>query len=226
MWQELKRMLLDIFYPRSCPGCGTQVQEEGLLCPACRAGLLEPRTVVPESVGCRHLDGLFFLFHYEGGIREGLHQAKFGRRREVLAPLAYEWARGMEQEALLNWGPELARAVAVVPIPTDEGRRKERGYDIPEEIFRGWCGQRGFVWLPVLRRMRPTLPQYALSVEARKENIRGSLGLVPGCSVPPVVVLADDIVTSGTTVEEAARVLKAAGAERVYAVALASGMGK
>lgn len=60
MWQELKRLLLDIFYPRSCPGCGTQVQEEGLLCPACRAGLLEPRTVVPESVGCRHLDRLFF----------------------------------------------------------------------------------------------------------------------------------------------------------------------
>ena len=78
MWQELKRLLLDIFYPRSCPGCGTQVQEEGLLCPACRAGLLEPRTVVPESVGCRHLDGLFFSFIMKGASGKGCTRPSLG----------------------------------------------------------------------------------------------------------------------------------------------------
>ena len=68
----------------------------------------------------------------------------------------------------------------------------------------------------------PAKPQFNLSPAERKENIRGCFALAPEASMPDMVLLCDDICTTGATLEEAAKVLKQGGVKRVYGLALAS----
>ena len=160
MWQELKQALLDIFHAQAVNFAGPRSRRKGCCVRRAGRGSWSPGRWCRKVWGAGTWTGCFFSFIMKGASGKGCTRPSLGAAGGAGAA-GYEWARGMEQEALLNWGPELARAVAVVPIPTDEGRRKERGYDIPEEIFRGWCGQRGFVWRPVFGATHAlTAPQY------------------------------------------------------------------
>ena len=107
----------------------------------------------------------------------------------------------------------------VVSVPTDVQRRKQRGYDIPEAVFKNALAQHG-VWQPdVLARIKATTPQYGLTPGERRSNVRGCFevrGSVSGAKI----LLVDDILTTGATLDEAAKTLKQAGAKSVYALTL------
>lgn len=120
-------------------------------------------------------------------------------------------ARGMESRGAVELGVGTGPAVAVVPISPDEGRRKERGHDIPEEIFRAGVVM-GFVAAGAAAHAASRRP----STHRRwrpKENIQFA-GAGAWVHVPPGSGAGGRYRTM-TTVEIAARVLKAAGAERV-----------
>ena len=223
MFQQLIQLLSDIFYPHTCPGCGRPVAGRALLCDTCRQGILNPRRLQQDPIQWPHLSGLFFLFNYEGGIREALRFVKFSHREDLLPGLAWEWEQGLREQDLFQWKlPEDIR-VSFVPIPTDASRARLRGYEIPEEIFRHWCLAQGYTWDPLLLRIKATKPQFSLSPKERKENIRDCFALSRQTKLPDIVVLMDDIATTGATLEEAGKILRKAGIKYVYAAALASG---
>ena len=223
MLSSILALLHSLFYPHSCPGCGEEVRGKGVLCDSCRRGIWHPRSFQPLSLDCPHLDGLFFLMDYAGGIQKALQMAKFRGREDLLPRLAEEWRQGVLREQRFHWHlvPEI-RLVAT-GIPTDPVRKKQRGYDLPEEIFRPWCRQEGYLWENLLIRNRSTQPQYGLTPEERKKNIKGCFTLARQENLPDIVLLCDDICTTGSTLEEAARTLKRGGVKKVYALALASG---
>lgn len=223
MFQQIIQLLNDIFYPHTCPGCGRVVSGKALLCDGCRQGILNPRHLERDPVLWPQLSGLFFLFNYEGGIRKALQLVKFSHREDLLAGLAWEWEQGLQEGALLQWQIPREVTLAIVPVPTAPGRVRERGYDIPEEIFQPWCSKMGYLWRPLLLRTRDTKPQFSLSAKERKENLRECFAIRSGESLPDIAILVDDIVTTGTTLEEAAKVLKKAGVKYIYGAALASG---
>ncbi len=222
MVSALLSLLSDLFYPHACPGCGEGVPGMLALCGRCRAGVYHPRPFHPGSLGCPHLDGLFFLFDYAGAIQEALHKAKFDKREDLLPRLAREWQEGVEKEDRFSWQLPAEVQLAVTAIPTDPARRKQRGYDVPEEIFRPWARKSGYRWAALLQRVRSTRPQFDLTPAERKANIQGCFALAPEAVLPDIVLLCDDICTTGTTLEEAARVLKQGGVKKVYGLALAS----
>lgn len=222
MVSTLFSLLSDLFYPHNCPGCGEPVPGPLALCDRCREGVYHPRPFHPDSLGCPHLDGLFFLFDYAGAIQEALHKTKFEKREDLLPRLAREWQAGVAREGRFAWQLPAEVDLGVTAIPTDPVRRKQRGYDVPEEIFRPWALKNGYRWAPLLQRIRPTRPQFSLTPAERKENIRGCFALAPEALMPDIVLLCDDICTTGATLEEAARVLKQGGAQKVYGLALAS----
>ena len=91
MFSSFVRLLQSLFYPHGCPGCGEEVREPGVLCGRCREKIWHPRSFHPESLGCPHVDGLFFLLDYAGAIQKALWMAKFRGREDLLPRLGEEW---------------------------------------------------------------------------------------------------------------------------------------
>ena len=133
-------------------------------------------------------------------------------------------------QLLVHWrGRQLTDlgAQLVVPIPMHWSRRLERGINSPE-ILAHCLGRH--LGIPVRRRLlvqtRRTALQATLKPGQRFQNIRGAFGLRSKCRLEGVsVLLVDDVLTTGATGSEAAKVLKRAGAAHVAVAALARGQG-
>lgn len=115
--------------------------------------------------------------------------------------------------------PTLAAAPrpdALLPLPLHRRRLRQRGYDQALELARP-LGRA--LALPVLdtrlQRRRHTAPQSELGAKARQANLRGAFALAPGPPLPAHVALLDDVMTTGATLAEAARLLRRAGVARV-----------
>ena len=114
----------------------------------------------------------------------------------------------------------------MVPVPLDQHKLAERGFNQTELIFKTWAKRQQFIWLDCLERLRPTQPQWELNKKARQANISGAFRVIPDDTVRLQgrdVFIVDDIFTTGITLAECARSLKKAGANRVYGLVLASG---
>ena len=114
------------------------------------------------------------------------------------------------------------RPGALVPVPLHPSRLRQRGYDQALEIARAFARHGG---LPVrsdaLRRVRATAAQTTLDAAARRANLGGAFVLRPGAGLPAHVALVDDVMTTGATLHECARVLRSGGVARVDAWCLA-----
>lgn len=187
--------------------CGAET-DRGVFCPQCRASAL---TLTPMP-GLKHLDGAVMGYKYDGVLKDLLHKLKFENESKFLQPLA-------EEAAFLAQAYTPGGFNMVVSVPTDAARRKQRGFDIPESVFAGALAVKG-TWRPqVLARVRATAPQYGLTPDKRRSNVRGCFkvqGNVSGVKI----LLVDDILTTGATLDEAAKALKQAGAASVYALTL------
>ena len=148
---------------------------------------------------------------YDGSLRAIVHAFKYDGRRSLAAPLAgLMRARG---------AAVLAGADAAVPVPLHASRRRERGFDQAADLAR-------HIGLPVvhaLGRVRPTAVQASLPGGRRHANVRDAFAptsgaiRLRGC----VVVLVDDVSTTGATLEACARALGGAGVREIRALTAA-----
>lgn len=162
--------------------------------------------------GLLNLDGAVMGYKYSGALKEMLHKLKFEGESKFLQPLA-------EEAAFLAQAYSESSFDMVVSVPTDAARRRQRGFDIPESIFAGALAVKG-AWQPqVLARIKATAPQYGLAPDKRRSNVRGCFA-VQGDVCGAKILLVDDILTTGATLDEAAKILKQAGAKSVYALTL------
>lgn len=162
--------------------------------------------------GLLNLDGAVMGYKYSGTLKEMLHKLKFEGENKFLQPLA-------EEAVFLAQAYSESGFDMVVSVPTDAQRRKQRGYDIPEAVFKNALAQHGVWHHDVLARVKPTTPQYGLTPGERRSNVRGCFK-VQGDVRGAKILLVDDILTTGATLEEAAKALKQAGAKSVYALTL------
>lgn len=196
-----------MFFVQSCSVCNAET-ESGVFCPACRRCEL----LLEAMPGLLSLDGAVMGYKYSGALKEMLHKLKFEGESKFLQPLA-------EEAVFLAQAYGESGFDMVVSIPTDAARRRQRGFDIPESIFAGALAVKG-AWQPqVLTRIKVTAPQYGLAPGERRSNVRGCFA-VQGDVRGAKILLVDDILTTGATLEEAAKTLKSAGAKSVYALTL------
>ena len=103
----------------------------------------------------------------------------------------------------------------IVPIPLSNGRIRGRGFNQSMEIARPVSRKLGIPLKPgLLERIRNTPPQSKLDIRERRRNIRNAFRF-NGKASPGHVAIIDDVVTTGSTVNEAARILRLAGAKRI-----------
>lgn len=163
---------------------------------------------------------------YTGVLRTAILLLKFRRRerlgRRLGALLAQVW--DSVEELRDDSKP------VVVPVPLHPARQRERGFNQAELLTSGLGrGLKRMAQQPGpevdasrVRRTRATVPQTGLSLAARRENVRGVFAVTSSERVRDrLVVLVDDVMTTGATLSACARALKRAGAARVVALALA-----
>lgn len=184
--------------PAGCPRCALPLAPEaaaGGICPSCRDA--------PPA-----LDRCFALFSYQPPVDQWIQALKFGR------DLAAGRLMGQLLAAHVPARPE--SNARLLPVPLHPGRLRQRGYNQSREIARpllrkGWQACRADC-----RRTRHTAAQSALPAGRRRQNLRGAFSVRTDLSGIHIV-LVDDVMTTGATLNELALALKAAGAERVDA---------
>jgi len=210
--------LLDLFYPPKCPVCKTGVEEQGAWCPACLRKIVSVREIRVVQHQLVALDSCRVVCEYTGVLKRLIHDMKFRRQRKVATCLGWLIGEYIEHD-------EYSFIDGVLPVPLHWQRLAERGYNQSECIFESWVMKRNMNWMPgVLVRNRHTIPQWELNHMARQTNIKDAFVLRDAMRVKNKnILLVDDIVTTGMTFDECAKVLKQGGASQVHALAVASG---
>jgi len=157
---------------------------------------------------------------YDGGLRELILLLKYGRVRPAAGVLGR-----MLAEVIQGFGNEFRSAV-VVTVPLHGSKLRQRGFNQAEEIARAALKSldRGELKLAtrVLERRCATNSQTGLTDRQRQQNVRGAFAVTsPGEIAGADVLLVDDVFTTGATVSECARVLRRAGADRVFVATVA-----
>jgi len=151
---------------------------------------------------------------FDDYYRRLIHAFKFENRRDCGDFL------GLRLGALVARDPRALAIEAVVPVPLHRARRRERGFNQSELLALAVAGAIGRPVLRDLVRVRNTKSQTVLDGRRRKENVAGAF-TVRGAQSPQVVLLVDDVLTTGATIRECALALTETGAKRIFGAVVA-----
>jgi len=236
---DLFSRILDFVFPAACSYCRSPLGDsgnphfcnacwsdfsplQGPVCPSCGKpfGSSEALTDSPEHecLSCRkdapHYDQALAAGLFEGPLREAIHVYKYRPVRSLGKPLSL-WMAGQVRVTI-----PLDMAM---PVPLHKKRLRQRGFNQALLLAHG-VSERFKMPLNYdnLVRSRYTRPQVELSGRERAENVRGAFSLIhPAGVCEKRILLIDDVFTTGSTMNECAKVLKDAGAVSVTVFTLA-----
>ena len=218
-----KRPATDRRLPFFCRGCWGRVQPiDSPVCPRCGRPF-DSLLALAASPGhlcgpCRKKPPTFDLalspYRYEGVLEKAIHLFKYRRRDRLATPLA---------DLMLVWMDRLPPVSLVMPVPLHPSRLRSREFNQALLLADRLADRLG---LPLsfeqLVRVRPTRPQTELDRKERARNVRRAFAVrEPAGLTGQHVLLVDDVLTTGATVNECARVLRRAGVESVTVLTLA-----
>jgi ComF family protein len=221
--------VLDLIFPKICLGCGKEgryvcldclakVRLTKPICPYCGKASIDGFTHVKcaKKLG---LDGLTAIWEYEGVVRKAILALKYKYSTLVGQELSDCFISTLQSQytkyAILN-------TFTLVPIPLFWHRENTRGFNQSIEVGRAVASQMGWKFMPdQLIRKKSTVPQVELSGEARRQSLKGVFSLNSSSQIPDSIMLFDDVFTTGSTLSEAAKVLKRAGVEKVWGLTIA-----
>lgn len=225
--RELWTGIVDALYPLGCRLCGAALEQDTLACPAhpleldrasprCGRCAAQLAPALPDGglcPACRREAPAFERALCVGSYRSGLHDwllaFKHGGRRDLALPLAALLAARLTEEGAHG---------LLVPVPLHPLRQFERGYDQAALLAAELARRTGLRCAAALARTRATRPQGSALSLSRVSNVRGAFRLrrfARRALAGQEVWLVDDVLTSGSTADECARVLLRAGAVRV-----------
>lgn len=228
MWKAL----LEIIFPPMCLLCARRSREKGF-CGECRAHLEKQRIAAPACLICGtpfpsskavdhacgrclkaqpHFTAARSAFAYDGHVLDAIHRFKYAGDTSLARPLAAEALGALGSSARF----------LVVPVPLHPQKLRARGFNQSLLIAREISRLTSFpLCYGNLKRARNTHQQVGLKTDERKRNVSGAFTLEnPALFRGKKALLVDDVMTTGATINECARLLKGSGAE-VFALTVA-----
>lgn len=204
---EIAEEALALLLAAGCPGCD---RTGTLLCDGCRRMLIAVplTTITPEGLP------VHAALPYEGVVARCIRRVKEEGSTMLARPLGQALSAVLSERAPLD--------ALLVPVPTSAAAFRRRGYRVPELLIQ----RAGHRVDRLLRQSRRTHDQRGLDRTARAQNVAGSLRARGIDGAGRGVVIVDDVVTTGATIDEAARALRTAGFTPLCAVALAATPGR
>ncbi|MBI5118834.1 ComF family protein [Candidatus Poribacteria bacterium] len=239
---EFVLSLKNLFLPALCHKCGERIlTEENLyFCETCwatidlvrepkcpRCGRPHPRRPgfeAPESFVCLEcaeqkswVERTHAAALHAGVLRDAIHLLKYRRKRLIAVPLSRLILETVFKEI------DAAAYDAIIPVPLHRSRLRRRGYNQSDLIARNLCAVLGATHLPILKRVKDTASFSMLGAQQRRNQIKDAFRTVPDANVKKKrLLLVDDVVTTGATTNECARMLRKAGAQSVDVVSVAA----
>lgn len=202
---------LDLIFPRACVTCGSI---GGYICLKCYQKMVFHRDPIPIDLTNPALDLLLACTTYVSTGSDFIKSYKFGCSF-ALAPTIGE----IIFEKMSK--PEVD---VFIPVPLHKSRVRERGFNQAELITKHLSRRWQIPYENALLRMKETTPQAQLDREKRLIHLTDAFAISPTFSVEGKVIgLVDDVATTGTTLNECAKVLKKHGAKKVIGVVFAHG---
>lgn len=219
--------VLDLFLPRICPGCGQILSKGELeLCVKCLSVLPETGFYLKQSNPVsRKFIGRFdfeeaaacFYFQKSSVIQSVIHQFKYKNKKDAALFM------GKQMGLLLQDSQLFQNVDGIVPVPLFSRKRKMRGYNQSELLGVGMSEELHVpVYSKILQRITQTQTQTKLNAVQRWQNVKEAFALSKR-EYPEVhhLMLVDDVVTSGSTLEACARTLSKLENIKISMVALA-----
>jgi ComF family protein len=218
MKENIKNFLLNIFFPKFCFGC----QREGtFLCQDCQAILDISNS--HRKFQTENLSDLYYPLEYKNPLIKNL--IKLFKYEPFVKELAKDFTSLIIAHfQLLDPPPKFGGGdYVLVPVPLEKRKLKWRGFNQAEEVGKEIAK---FLKIQlvnnVLKKIKETPPQVELSDRERKENIKGVFLCKNSEQIKgKKILLVDDVYTTGSTLEECAKVLKKAGAKEVIGIVIA-----
>jgi ComF family protein len=213
-----------------CAACGEQFEAvRSPLCLQCGLPFVSPHGVDHVCGTCQSKPPVFHAARaaglYQGVLRTAIQQHKYAGREGLAEPLGQLlwWVLSR------YWQP--SGFDSVVPVPLHPRRLRERGFNQAQALIRKWprlAGSQGcrlpdnWIDTDVLERCRPTRPQTGLRREERAANLQDAFVLKAGARIEGArILIVDDVLTTGATVDACARTLLRGGAAQVQVLTLA-----
>lgn len=228
-WRAALDAMVDVLLPPACTVCDAVLPAAGAFCDDCAAEVLELPTVHcarcaepgafpgAQCERCRAgvpWDRAWAPFEHEGAVARAIHRFKYEDRSDLSRPLGLLLAATAKRELEAMPG-------ALVPLPLHEARFRARKFDqaalLATTLATATARPLELGWLS---RVRDTPRQVGLSEAERERNVQGAFAASSAVQGRDVVLL-DDVLTSGATAREATRVLREAGAAKVFVLTLA-----
>src|SRR5437867_708160 len=233
---DLLEAAVSLLYPPTCTICGGSVRGDEYLCNVCEAKAA--RIIAPFCEKCSepfegsitsaftcancahrtlHFEAAVAAYRGRGVVREIIHEFKYGRQIH-LRHIVARWLRAaLDDERLRDCHLDI-----IVPVPLHPARQRERGFNQASLLAELLSAHTSIPSKPLLERIRYTTTQTALDRSQRMENLHNAFRLRKNANVRGLrVLLLDDVLTTGSTLSECARVLKRAGATSVHAATAA-----
>ena len=230
------RGVASLLYPPACTICSAPVDQGEYLCGNCEAKVC--RIVPPFCEKCSepfdgaitstfscancahrllHFDAAISAYRSRGIVRHVMLNFKYGRQIHLRHLVARWLVAALDDERLRE-----RRFDAIVPVPLHPAKQRERGFNQAALLAEWLSTHMALTVRPVLQRVRFTTTQTAFDRSERMQNLRNAFRLRKNADVRKLrVLLIDDVLTTGSTLSECARILKEGGAHSVYAATAA-----
>lgn len=219
---------LDAVFPPRCVFCDKVAPLKNGICAQCETKA--KRIEEPVCLKCgmskkncecktksRFYDGLCAPYEYEGAVRKGIHIFKFNSVRESAKPFSCMMARCVKKSF------DKVSFDIVINVPASAASVKKRGFDQSALLARGVAKELGLVYDgTVIKKIYETKSQHLLSNLLRRGNLTGAFEVADKSKVEgKTVLLCDDVATTGETLDECAKMLYLAGADKIYCSVIA-----
>jgi ComF family protein len=222
---EYLTSIWNLIFPKKCINCKREGQ---YLCEDCLS-LIEinpfnyclceklERKNKCDNCKNKNLDRILSATSFKGIMREAIHKLKYSYLEELSVPLSL-----LILNYLQNINCQIDNSFIIVPVPMHPKKKRRRGFNQSEEIAKIISQSTSIPLSTTLIKIKETKPQMELNRIERMENIKDCFAIKNEKEIEnKTVLLLDDVYTTGTTIEECAKVLKENGAKEVWGLTIA-----